>query len=91
MLSRAWAFLRDEANLAILSKIGAGLAAVIAALWAAYVYIFPPKKDDGGGAIKVEANCGSAAAQGTFVGSSITVGGVSSSANCPPKSEKASP
>ena len=27
MWSRAWAFLRDEANLAILSKIGAGLAA----------------------------------------------------------------
>jgi hypothetical protein len=40
-----------------------------------------------GGAIKVEANCGSAAAQGTFYGSSITVGGAASTANCPPKSK----
>ena len=36
-------------------------------------------------ASKVEASCGSVAAQGTFIGSSITTGGASSTANCPPK------
>jgi hypothetical protein len=88
MWSRALAFLRDEGNRALLGWIGGGLAAVAAGLWAVYIYFFPPQIGDGGGAIKVEANCGSAAAQGTFLGSSITVGGESSKADCPPKAAK---
>lgn len=90
MWSRALTFLRDESNRALLGWIGRGLVVLIAGLWAGFVYLYPLdalKKDDGGGAIKVEANCGSAAAQGTFYGSSITVGGAASTANCPPKSK----
>lgn len=34
---------------------------------------------------RVEASCGSVAVQGTFIGSSITTGGASSTASCPPK------
>jgi TIR domain len=89
--NRALAFLRDEGNRALLGWLGGGAVVVITGLWAAYVHFFPSQKDDGGGVTKVEANCGSVAAQGTFFGSKIIVGGTSSSANCPPKSEKASP
>jgi hypothetical protein len=87
MWSRALTYLRDESNRALLGWIGSGLVVLIAGLWAGFVYLYPPKKDDGSGAIKVEANCGSAAAQGTFIGSSINVGGATSTANCPPKSK----
>jgi hypothetical protein len=87
MWSRALTFLRNEGNRALLGWIGSGLVVLIAGLWAGFVYLYPPKKDDGGGAMKVEANCGSAAAKGTFIGSSITVGGAASTANCPPKSK----
>lgn len=86
MWSRTLTFLRNKGNRAFLGWIGSGAVVVITGLWAAFVYFFPPKKDDGGGAIKVEASCGSAAAQGTFIGSSITVGGASST-DCPPKSK----
>ena len=85
MWSRVWAFLGEEGNRARLGWIGGGAVVVITGLWAAFVHFFPPKKDDGGGA---NAGCGSVAAQGTFIGSSITVGGVSSSANCPPKTKE---
>jgi hypothetical protein len=74
--------IRDKHNRETLGWLGGGLVAVIAGLWAAFVYFFPPKND---GASKVEASCGSAAAQGTFIGSSITTGGASSTANCPTK------
>lgn len=77
-------------NIAILQTLGRPwvIAAIIALALiggAAFVYFFPPKNDGGGGASKVEASCGSVAAQGTFIGSSITTGGASSTANCPPK------
>ena len=66
MWSRALSFPREEGTRALLGWIGSGLVVLIAGLWAAFVYFFPPKKDDSGGAIKVEANCGSAAAEGTM-------------------------
>jgi hypothetical protein len=77
-------FLSAPKNQKTLSWIGGGLVAVIAGLWAVFVYVFPPKDDHGGGSIKVEASCGGAAVQGTMIGSSITTGGASSTANCPP-------
>jgi len=83
-MSKLWD-IRDKRNRETLGWLGGGLAIVIAGLWAAFVYFFPPKNDGGGGASKVEASCGSVAAQGTFIGSSITTGGASSTANCPPK------
>ena len=82
-MSKLWD-IRDKRNREALGWLASGLAVVIAALWAAFVYFFPPK-NDGGGAGKVEASCGSVAAQGTFIGSSITTGGASSTANCPLK------
>ena len=85
-MSRLWD-IRDRRNRETLGWLGGGLAIVIAGLWAAVVHFFPPNKDDGGGSINVEANCGSVAAQGTFIGSSITTGGASSTANCPPNSK----
>ena len=83
-MSKLWD-IRDKRNRETLGWLGGGLAVVIAGLWAAFVYFFPSKNDGGGGASKVEASCGSVAAQGTFIGSSITTGGASSTANCPPK------
>ena len=87
MWSRALTFLRDEGNRALLGWIGGGLAAVIGGLRAAFVYFHPAPGEKQKAQIGVEANCGSAAAQGTFIGSSITVGGAASTANCPPKSK----
>ena len=82
-MSKLWD-IRDKRNRETLGWLGGGLAVVIAGLWAAFVYFLPPKNEDGA-ASKVEASCGSVAAQGTFIGSSITTGGASSTANCPPK------
>jgi hypothetical protein len=80
-VSKLWD-VRDKRNREILAVLGGFLSAVLLGVWAVFVYFFPPKND--GGASKVEASCGSVAALGTFVGSSITTGGVSSTANCPP-------
>jgi len=82
-----WAFLSVPKNQKTLSWLGGGLVVVIAGVWAAFVYFVPAKDDHGGGSNKVEASCGSAAVQGTMIGSSITTGGASSAANCPPKSK----
>jgi hypothetical protein len=82
-----WSFLSVPKNQKTLSWIGGGLVVVIAGLWAAFVYLVPPKDEHDGGSIKVEASCGSAAVQGTMVGSSIRTGGASSTTNCPPKSK----
>jgi hypothetical protein len=82
-----WSFLSAPKNQKTLSWLGGGLAAVVAALWAAFIYFNSPKSGDDGGSIKVEASCGSAAVQGTMIGSSITTGGASPAANCPPKSK----
>jgi hypothetical protein len=80
-----WAFLNEPKNQKTLSWIGGGLVVVIAGLWAAFVYFFPVKDDHSAGSITVEASCGSAAVQGTMIGSSITTGGAGSTANCAPK------
>jgi hypothetical protein len=85
-MGKLWAFLRKKTNREIIAWLGGGVVVVIAALWTAFVYLFPPKREDGSGSIKVEANCGSAAVHGNLVGSSITIGGNSSKADCPPKS-----
>ena len=82
-----WSFLSAPKNQKTLSWLGGGLAVVIAGLWAAFVYFVPANDDHGGGSNKVEASCGSAAAQGTMFGSSITTGGASSAANCSPQSK----
>jgi hypothetical protein len=85
-MSKLWD-IHDRRNREILGWLGGGLAVLIAGLWAAYVHFFPPKNDSGGGPVNVEARCGSVAAQGTFIGSSITAGGASSVAKCAPQSK----
>ena len=85
-MSRWWD-IRDPDNRAMLGWLGAGVAAVIGALWVAFLHFDSSKSDDSAGSIKVEASCGSAAVQGTIIGSSITTGGASSTPNCPPKSK----
>jgi hypothetical protein len=80
-----WWDIRDPDNRAMLGWVGTALATVVAALWGAFIYFNQSKSGDGGGSIKVEASCGSGAVQGTIIGSSITTGGASSTANCPPK------
>jgi hypothetical protein len=82
-----WWDIRDADNRTMLGWVGSGLAVVIASLWGAFIYFNQSKSGDGGGSNKVEAICGSAAVQGTMIGSSITTGGASSTANCPPKSK----
>jgi len=82
MWSRVWAYLGDESNLKRLAFIGGGLAAVIGALWTAFIYFHPvpgekPKVQAG-----VEADCGSVAIGGDVSGATITAG---SSGDCPKK------
>jgi hypothetical protein len=40
-----WSFLAKPGNRKILSWLGGGAVVVIAGLWAAFVYFFPPKND----------------------------------------------
>jgi hypothetical protein len=84
-MATLWGFLLKKSNREIIAWLGGGAVVVITALWTGFVYLLPPKKEDGGGSIKVEAHCGSAAVQGNLLGSSITIGGASSKADCLPK------
>ena len=43
-----WSFLAKPKNQKTLSWLGGGAVVVIAGLWAAFVYVFPPKKDGEG-------------------------------------------
>jgi hypothetical protein len=42
--SKAWTFLSDDKNRAVMGWVGGGAAAVVGALWAAFVYFAPPPK-----------------------------------------------
>jgi hypothetical protein len=39
-----WSFLAKPKNQKTLSWLGGGAVVVIAGLWAAYVYVFPPRR-----------------------------------------------
>jgi hypothetical protein len=78
-----WNFLRSDKNRAVLGWVGGGVAAVIGALWAAFVYLVPPSKS-GSPATSIEARCGGVAVGGNVSGSTITAGGVTG-ADCAPK------
>lgn len=77
-LSLVWKFLGKDKNRAVLGWLGAGVVVVIGALWAAFVYFVPASKPGSPG---VEANCGSVAAGGNVIGTTITATGV----GCAPK------
>ncbi len=75
-----WSFLAKPENQKTLSFYGGGAVVVIAGVWAAFVYFFPPKKDGAGPEpqVKIDASvkagdCG-IANSGTVTGSPVTCG-----------------
>jgi hypothetical protein len=74
MLGRIWQFLKEPANLAVITAIGAGA-------WAAFVYFHPaPEAKPSPVQKKIEADCGSVAIGGDVTGATITAG---SNGDCP--------
>jgi hypothetical protein len=73
MLDTLWAFFKDPTNRATLGWIGAGVAAVVGAIWA--VVKFLSKKEPGPA---VQARDGSIAAGGDITGNQINTGADSS-------------
>jgi hypothetical protein len=65
--------IRDKTNREIISWLAGGAVVIITGLWAAFVYIFPPKHEEGerSGA---EANCGGIAIGGNVTSATITAG-----------------
>jgi hypothetical protein len=72
-----WSFIGDTDNRARLTWIGAGIAAVVAALWTAFVYSHPAKSEGEGA--RISADCGSVAIGGSVTGGTINAG---APANC---------
>jgi hypothetical protein len=75
-----WSLLTKRENQRTLSWLGGGSVVVIAGLWAAFVYIFPPKKDGESSKpqVKLETsvtagNCGFAN-NGTASGNTVNCG-----------------
>jgi len=75
-----WSFLAKPKNQKTLSWLGGGAVVVIAGLWAAFVYLFPPKKDGEGSGpqLKIETSvktgdCG-IANSGTASGNTVNCG-----------------
>lgn len=67
-------WLKDDRNRALAGWLGGGAAAVIGALWTAYLHFYaaPDAKPAAGKA--VEADCGSVAINGDVTGATITAG-----------------
>jgi hypothetical protein len=75
-----WSFLQKPKNQKTLSWLGPGAVIVIAGLWAAFVYFFPPKKDgeSSGPQVKIDSSvkagdCGFANS-GTATGNTLNCG-----------------
>jgi hypothetical protein len=84
MLGKVWRFLSKDTNRQILSLIGAGIVAVIAALWAVFVYFVPPSKP-ASQPPSVTAKRGGVAIGGNVTGSNITVDGATNAGVPKPK------
>ncbi len=76
-----WGLLRDKRNQQVLSWLGGGVIVAATALWAAFVYFFPPGKSP---EAKSLANCGGIAIGRDVTGSTITAGTTTNS-DCAPK------
>jgi threonine/homoserine efflux transporter RhtA len=61
MLAGIWLFLKEPANLPVLSSIGVGIATIAAGAWAVFTF-FAKKKETGPSAPSVTADHGSVAA-----------------------------
>jgi hypothetical protein len=74
MLGRIWRFLKEPANLAAITAIGAGA-------WAAFIYFHPaPEVKPPPAQKQIEADCGSVAIGGDVSGTTITAGSIG---DCP--------
>lgn len=82
--SRIRDFLSNDKNRAILGWIGAGVVVVFSALLAVFVYLVPPSKL-GSPPESVTASHGGVAVGGNVTGSTITVGGATSTGAPKPK------
>jgi TIR domain len=71
-------FLRERSNREVLAWIGGGLVVLAAGLWTGFVYIFPPKHEDGAPS-GAQANCGAVAIGGNVSGTTITAGSATNS------------
>ena len=67
-----WSFLSAPKNRKTLSWLGGGLVVVIAGLWTAFVYFFPPKGEGGEGKREVSASHGGVAVGGNVKDSTIS-------------------
>jgi hypothetical protein len=73
-----WSFLAKHENQKTLSWIGGGAVVVIAGLWAAFVYVFPPNGEGPRPQAKIDAStkagdCG-IANSGTATGNAVNCG-----------------
>jgi hypothetical protein len=73
-----WGFLRERPNREVIAWIGGGLVVLAAGLWTVFVYIFPPKHEDGAPST-AQANCGGVAIGGNVSGTTITAGSATNS------------
>jgi hypothetical protein len=80
-MTKRWSFIRRKSNREILGWAGGGLVVVVAGLWAAFTYAFPPSKFSSG----VSADCSSVAIGGSVTGAIVSAG---NSADCSRKSAK---
>ena len=70
-MSGIWSFLGSKKNRDIITWVAGGLAAVIVALWTAFVYFHPPKIDAGDGKGGVSASHGGVSVGGNVTNSTI--------------------
>ena len=66
-----WSFLAKPKNQKTLSWLGGGAVVVIAGLWAAFIYFYPPKENGGEGKREVSASHGGVAVGGNVKDSTI--------------------
>jgi hypothetical protein len=79
-----WEFLRDKSNQQVLGWLGGGLVIAATALWAVFVYLFPPGKSPEAKSpeptpASVQADHGGVAIGGNVTGATITTGGATTS------------
>jgi hypothetical protein len=74
-------FLHSKSNREVLTWAGGGIAAVAAAAWAVFIYLWPmsPPDTKKAAASTVEAKCGGVAVGGSISGSTVTAGSMQQS------------
>jgi hypothetical protein len=87
-MSSLWSFLAKPKNQKTLSLLGGGAVVVIAGLWAAFVYFFPPKTDGEGSGPQVKIETSVKAGDCGIANNGIANG---NSVNCGPPPTAPSP